>query len=113
VVQLAIVRRDGDDPTDAEALDSEDLEYDEADEKEIDEAFVAAGRLLSRGQAYAGFADRPASAVIAQVCAELGLTPDWRLWAKEAWALEEADTLPGSPFAGLAADRIGRQTGPP
>lgn len=40
---------------------------------------------------------RPIGAVAAQLCAELGLSPDWSLWARERWAREEAG-MEGSPF---------------
>jgi len=110
-VKLDILRRNGED---ASALDGEAIEYDEPEEDEIDEAIWAAERLLLKGKAYAGFADRPVSAVVAQVCADLGLTPDWSVWADEDWAIEEAEALPGSPFAGPAPLETGpRETGPP
>jgi hypothetical protein len=38
--------------------------------------------------------------IAARICKDLGLEPDWRLWAEEDWAIEEAQTRPkGSPFA--------------
>jgi hypothetical protein len=49
----------------------------------------------------ARFADAPISEWIAAICADLGLTPDWSLWAGEDWAAEEAVTRPDSPFASL------------
>ena len=45
-------------------------------------------------------ADLPVSAVIARICADLGVPVDWSLWAHEDWALEERRTrTPGSPYA--------------
>jgi hypothetical protein len=39
-------------------------------------------------------------AVLARICRDLGLTPDWRRWENESWAVEEARTnAPGSPYA--------------
>jgi len=43
---------------------------------------------------------RPIGAVIAQLCEDYGLEPDWSLWADEDWAIEEAATnAEGSPYA--------------
>ena len=110
-VQLAMVRRSGDDAADVDELTDQDIEYEEDEEKQIDAVCDRAARLLARDRSYAGFADQPISTVLARVCADLGLEPDWRLWAKEDWALEEADALPGSPFAGLIPGGVAR--GPP
>jgi len=99
MVKLRVLRRNGED---ASPLEDDDIEYEEHEEKEIEDAYWAAERLLRRGQAYAGFMDRPVSAVVAQVCADLGLTPEWSIWKDEDWAIEEAETLAGSPFAALA-----------
>jgi len=98
-VKLGILRRAG---LDAADLDDETIEYDEDDEQEIDDAVCAAERMLNHRKAYRGFADRPVSAVLAQVCTDLGLTPDWSLWADEDWAIEEAESVEGSVFAGLS-----------
>ncbi|HEY2661059.1 MAG TPA: hypothetical protein VGI79_15160 [Caulobacteraceae bacterium] len=49
------------------------------------------------------FYDQPISAMIARICGDLGLTPDWSLWRNEDWAVEEADTRPrGPPYAAPA-----------
>ena len=46
------------------------------------------------------FADLPISELIARVCKDLGMVPDWNLWADEDWADEEAEArTPGSPYA--------------
>jgi hypothetical protein len=42
-----------------------------------------------------GFADRPIAEHVARICRDLGVTPDWSLWADEDWAIEEAATRPG------------------
>jgi hypothetical protein len=56
---------------------------------------------------------RPMGEIIARICADLGLDPDWSAFAQEAWAQAEAVMGdPRSPFAGLAPggewDRMGR-----
>ena len=48
----------------------------------------------------------PLSALIARICADLGLEPDWRVWAGEPWAQTEAQVRPaGSPYAPRGARR--------
>jgi len=49
----------------------------------------------------ADFHDRPYGELAARICRELGLDPDWSLWANEPWAREEAEyrERSGSPFA--------------
>jgi hypothetical protein len=43
--------------------------------------------------------DRPLGAIIAALCADLGVEVDWSLWADEDWAIEEARTKPpDSPY---------------
>jgi hypothetical protein len=68
---------------------------------------------------YGEVLERPIGEIVALICKDLGLSPDWRRWAHEAWALAEAQTgAPGSPFAGHAAAvaAVGEpspDTGPP
>ena len=45
-------------------------------------------------------AGRSIGALVAQICADLGLSPPWLYLAEEAWAQEEiTERPPGSPFA--------------
>ena len=45
------------------------------------------------------FSDKPVSEIIAIICADLGITPDWQAWSLEPWAIEERRTgVPGSPY---------------
>ena len=99
-VKAAVLRRDG--ATLAEHEDGE-VELEEGEEEEIMDAFLAAERLLKSHPAYRDFEARPKSAVLIDLCRDLKLDPpDWSLWADEDWAIEEAENLAGSPFAGLA-----------
>jgi len=44
--------------------------------------------------------DHPIGEIIARICWDLGLDPNWRRWAEDHWAVEEARTkAPGSPYA--------------
>ncbi len=52
----------------------------------------------------ADFGHRPLGVLIARICRDLGVTPDWSLWEDEDWAIEEAAARPrGSPFAAAPA----------
>jgi hypothetical protein len=43
---------------------------------------------------------RPLSELIARICRDLGITPEWSRWQNAFWALEEArQKPPGSPYA--------------
>ncbi len=54
----------------------------------------------------ADFARRPIGELVARICQDLGVTPDWSLWEAEDWALGEAEAkLPGSPYARPGAVR--------
>ena len=45
------------------------------------------------------FSDKPVSEIIAIICADLGITPDWQAWSLEPWAMEERRShVPGSPY---------------
>ena len=45
-------------------------------------------------------ADRPIGEIVAGICQDFGLSPDWNIWAHKPWAIEEARTKPpGSPYA--------------
>jgi hypothetical protein len=48
---------------------------------------------------------RPIGATIALICADLGLEPDWDLWADEDWAYDETRAqAKGSPYADWVID---------
>ena len=40
------------------------------------------------------FADRPIGELVAAICRDLGVTPDWSLWEDEAWAIAAAGAEP-------------------
>jgi hypothetical protein len=58
---------------------------------------------------------RPMGEIIARICRDLGLDPDWsRLVEDEAWAeAEMASGAPGSPFAALKAGAVAGLAAPP
>jgi len=58
------------------------------------------------------FAERPVSESVRRLCDLLGLRPDWKRWANEPWADEEAEAgVPGSPFR--VADAVEPAVGKP
>jgi hypothetical protein len=42
------------------------------------------------------FAERPVGELIARICRDLGVTPDWSLWEDEDWALKAATSDPSA-----------------
>ncbi len=65
-----------------------------------------AGERLERGDAFRNVLSLPFSEIIALICKDLGLDPDWPALAEEAWALEEiASGAPGWPLAEVMAAR--------
>ncbi len=46
-----------------------------------------------------GLMNQPLGVVVASICRDLGLDPDWEGWADEEWAKDEGEArAPGSPF---------------
>ena len=45
------------------------------------------------------FADRPLGELVARICRDLGVAPDWDLWADEDWAIEARGEPPAPPDA--------------
>jgi len=76
----------------------------EHDDEEAVQGVVneAAERLEDEGL-YGDVMTRPVSEIIADICQDLGLTPDWADLAWEAWAREEMESgAVGAPLAELA-----------
>jgi hypothetical protein len=72
----------------------------ETDENRAEDLLADLDERLEDGELDADLAQHPISEIIARICRDLGITPDWSLWANEPWAIEEAETAaPGSPFA--------------
>jgi hypothetical protein len=67
----------------------------EADET-LDDCSLHGGMLdsLDRESGDQAFLDRPLGEIVARICADLGLRPDWSLWEDEPWAVEAAGAEP-------------------
>ena len=68
------------------------------------------------------FADAPIGELVARICRDLGVTPDWALWGDEPWAVEARAVEPpgvpdpGAPFSspdGGGEGGLGTGVGPP
>jgi hypothetical protein len=65
------------------------------------------GERLEQDDIYKEVNSRPVSELIAMICRDIGLDPDWPRLAQEAWVQKEtAGAGAGSPFAALAAQDI-------
>jgi hypothetical protein len=96
----------------SEALEAEDL-----DEESLEARMeIARGVIFNPSSVYPRLL-RPISQTIADVCADLGITPDWDRWINRAWAIREvAEGEWGSIYSGLGPPgeaRRGAATGPP
>jgi hypothetical protein len=92
------------------------------DEEEVDRLIAEAGDRLDDEDLYGDILQRPLGEMVALICRDLGLHPDWERLAGEAWAVEEAEEGdPRSPFftgrapgLELGLDRrLSLATGPP
>jgi len=80
------------------------------DEDAVDRLAEAAWERLDHDDIYGDLTAQPVGEIIARVCRDLGLSPDWARLAEEAWAREEIHSgAAGSPFLALSwADPPGR-----
>lgn len=66
---------------------------------EVERLVREASERLDQDDLYGGVLNRPVSELIAMICKDLGLEPDWSLLVAEAWAQEEiADGVAGWPL---------------
>jgi hypothetical protein len=69
------------------------------DEEELDRLVIEAGERLDDEDLYGEVLDRPVGELVALVCRDLGLDPDWTRLGQEAWARAElASGVANSPF---------------
>jgi len=76
------------------------VEVDDADE--VDRLAEEACERLEHDDIYGDLQQYSTGEIIARVCRDLGLAPDWSRWAEEAWTKDEVRRgAAGSPFAML------------
>jgi hypothetical protein len=94
-------------------LKAEGLDRDDVHERAVEISERVAESLSEREWEY-DYVRRPVGAVIARLCEDFGLEPDWSLWADQAWAIEEAATnAEGSPYAEGGAAWVERAASEP
>lgn len=78
------------------------------DEDTVEQLGAEAAERLDDDDLYDDLLDRPLSEIVAIICRDLGLSPDWPRLAEEGWAQREiAEGEPGWPLASFAARRAG------
>jgi hypothetical protein len=71
--------------------------------EEVDRLGREAVERLDQDELYGDLLSRPVSEIIAHICRDLGLEPDWPQLAEEAWAKDEIESgAAGSPLAAVA-----------
>jgi hypothetical protein len=74
----------------------------EDDEEEVERCVAEAAERLNDVDVFGDVLDRPVSEIIALICHELDISPDWAALAEEAWARQEmAGGDVGAPLAAL------------
>jgi hypothetical protein len=77
------------------------------DQETVERLVCEAGERLEDDRIYHDLARRPLGEIVALICKDLGLEPDWDGLAGEYWAAAEiARPPPGSPYAGWKARRV-------
>jgi hypothetical protein len=90
------------------------IETDRRSDRDTERLCEDAEERLEDSDIYGDMADRPFSEIVAQICQDLGVTPDWSRMAQEAWAREEMEHGPvGAPLARWMAAREAGQSPPP
>ncbi len=92
------------------------------DEEQVDRIVCEAGDRLDDMDLYGDLLQRPLSELVARICKDLDLTPDWTALAQELWAAEEmqsgevgwplASTSAASPASGGGGPRSGGEGAP-
>ena len=80
------------------------------DEDEIERLMTEAAERLDDDDIYGEVLSRPMGELVALICRDLGLEPDWPRLAEEAWAKAEiASGAAGSPFSRVPLPLDGRK----
>jgi hypothetical protein len=78
------------------------------DEEEVERLMLEACERLDDDDIYRDVLNRPVGELVALICRDLGVEPDWPRLAEEAWAQDEiAAAPPGSPFLHLPREAAG------
>ena len=75
-------------------------------EAAVDRLMIEAGERLEDEDLYGDVLERPMSEIVARLCRDLNLSPDWAALAQELWAKDEVeDGEPGAPLQALLRER--------
>lgn len=75
------------------------------DRETVERLVAEAGERVKGDDIYFLVRNRPLGELVARICQDLGLDPDWSRLAQDAWAKPEVRrAYPGSPFYGLPLD---------
>ena len=82
------------------------IESEAASEFDADDLTSDLRERLADGDEEADFADRPIGELVARICADLGVTPDWSLFEDEDWAIAaKSASTPGEAERGEGRER--------
>jgi hypothetical protein len=99
------------DAAEAEAPDDDAAEGEGDSQALVDRLAGGLYECLHDEDEYGDILQRPIGEVVALICKDLGLEPDWDAWAHKPWAVEEAAAdAPGSPFARRAEGGVSVRT---
>ncbi len=73
----------------------------DAEEDDFEQLFEDLDERLADREDDGDFLDRPVSELVARICKDLGVSPDWSLWEDEAWARAEAAARARPPPADI------------
>lgn len=80
------------------------IEAEAPSEAEVERLADEAAERLEHDDIYGDLTARPVGEIVALICRDLGLSPDWTRLAQEAWAQDEiGERAPGSPFTASLA----------
>jgi hypothetical protein len=87
----------------ADAIEAEAAERGTPD-RDVERLLDDLDERLDDGDYDDALADGPIGDLVARICADLGVTPDWSLWEDQDWAIEYEKSLP--PYGGdIGAER--------
>jgi hypothetical protein len=79
------------------------------DERVVDRLVVEAHERLDDEDLYGLVRDRPVGELVALICRDLGLSPDWSRLAEEAWAQSQSPPPKAAGGGPLAEERAGER----
>src|SRR6185369_17466517 len=85
----------------AEAIEAEAVEL-KKPEREVERLLDDLDERIEAGDYDDELDTAPIGDLVARICADLGVTPDWNLWMDQDWAIEYEKSLP--PYNDIGAE---------